>query len=236
MAKDTFIFKRLEKKYPVSTAQKEKLLTMIEDKLVPDEYGKSTVCSLYLDTPTHLLIRNSIEAKCYKEKLRLRSYGVPNGDTKVFLEIKKKFQGVVYKRRVSMTLDEAKAYIDGGESPIKSQIMSEIDYAMRFYGQPKPSILIAYEREAFYVKGLPNVRLTFDSGIRYRNEDLLLEKGNHGELLLPDDRLILEIKTDGAMPLWLSAALGKCKILPSSFSKCGNAYAVIMKNKIKVAN
>jgi len=233
---DQMIFKRHEIKYMITTDQLELIKKEFEKHMIADEHGESTICSLYFDTPSFQLIRRSIEHPVYKEKLRLRSYGVPNGDTKVFLEIKKKFQGVVYKRRVSMTLDEAKAYIDGGESPIKSQIMSEIDYAMRFYGQPKPSILIAYEREAFYVKGLPNVRLTFDSGIRYRNEDLLLEKGNHGELLLPDDRLILEIKTDGAMPLWLSAALGKCKILPSSFSKCGNAYAVIMKNKIKVAN
>ena len=233
MAKDLYIFKRVEKKYRVSTLQKERLLDIIGDKLIPDEHGKSTVCSLYLDTPTYLLIRNSIEARTYKEKLRLRSYGVPTGDTRVFLEIKKKFEGVVYKRRVSMSLDEAKTYINGGGSPIKSQIMSEIDYAMKFYGYPKPSILVAYEREAFYVKGLPNVRLTFDSGIRYRNEELFLEKGNHGTRILPDDQLVLEIKTDGAMPMWLSAALGECGILPSSFSKCGTAYGIIQKNKTK---
>lgn len=230
MAKDTFIFKRVEKKYRISTAQKDKLLAMISDKLVPDEYGKSTVCSLYLDTPSYLLIRNSIEAKTYKEKLRLRSYGVPTGDTRVFLEIKKKFDGVVYKRRVSMSLDAAKEYINGGESPIKSQIMSEIDYAMSFYGHPKPSILVAYEREAFYVKDDPNVRLTFDSNIRYRNEELFLEKGNHGNRIMPEDELILEIKTSGAMPLWLSSALCELGIFPSSFSKCGNAYRIIFEN------
>lgn len=236
MAKDIYIFKRVEKKYRVNTAQKDKLLALIGDKLIPDEHGKSTVCSLYLDTPSFLLIRNSIEAGAYKEKLRLRSYGVPKGDTRVFLEIKKKLNGVVYKRRVSMTLDEAKAYINGGESPIKSQIMSEIDYAMGFYSHPKPSILIAYEREAFYVKDFPSLRLTFDSSIRYRNEELFLEKGNHGACILPDEELVLEIKTDGAMPMWLSAALGQCNILPSSFSKCGNAYRLIVSNKIKVAN
>lgn len=235
MAKDTFIFKRVEKKYRISVEQKDKLLEAFGDKLVPDEYGKSTVCSLYLDTPSYLLIRNSIEAKTYKEKLRLRSYGVPNGDTRVFLEIKKKFDGVVYKRRVSMSLDAAKAYIDGGESPIKSQIMSEIDYAMNFYGHPKPSILIAYEREAFYVKEDPNVRITFDGNIRYRNEELFLEKGNHGIHILPEGELILEIKTAGAMPMWMSAALCELGIFPSSFSKCGTAYRIIFE-KTKVAN
>ncbi len=235
MAKDTFIFKRTEKKYRINTAQKEKLLAIIEDKLYPDEHGKSTVCSLYLDTPSYLLIRNSIEARTYKEKLRLRSYGVPDGNTRVFLEIKKKFEGVVYKRRVSMPLDKAMAYINGGESPLQSQIMSEIDYAMGFYGHPKPSILVAYEREAFYVKEDPNVRLTFDSNIRYRNEDVYLEKGNHGTKILPDGDLVLEIKTAGAMPLWLSSALCELGIFPSSFSKCGNAYRMIFENN-KVAN
>lgn len=227
MAKDLYIFKRVEKKYRINTAQMQTLLARVGQYLIPDEHGKSTICSLYLDTPTYLLIRNSIEARTYKEKLRLRSYGVPTGDSRVFLEIKKKYKGVVYKRRVSMTLDQAKTYMASGVSPIQSQIMSEIDYAMQFYGNPQPSILVAYEREAFYVKDLPNVRLTFDGNIRYRNTDLFLENGNHGTAILPQGELVLEIKTDGAMPLWLSAALNECNILPSSFSKCGNAYRMI---------
>ena len=235
MAKDTFVFKRFEKKYRINTEQKDKLLSIIENKLFPDEHGRSTICSLYLDTPSYLLIRNSIEAKDYKEKLRLRSYGVPKGDTCVFLEIKKKFEGIVYKRRVSMPLDTAKSYINGGESPIQSQIMSEIDYAMHFYGNPKPSILVAYEREAFYVKEKPSVRLTFDSNIRYRTDELYLEKGNHGTLILPENQLVLETKTDGAMPLWLSSALCELGLFPSSFSKCGNAYRKIFE-KTRVAN
>ena len=133
MAKDLYIFKRVEKKYRVSTLQKERLLDIIGDKLIPDEHGKSTVCSLYLDTPTYLLIRNSIEARTYKEKLRLRSYGVPTGDTRVFLEIKKKFEGVVYKRRVSMSLDEAKTYINGGGSPIAEKPQDKILSGFTFH-------------------------------------------------------------------------------------------------------
>ncbi len=235
MAKDLFIFKRVEKKYRISTEKQLKLLSLMGDKLIPDEHGKSTVSSIYLDTPTHLLIRNSIEAREYKEKLRLRSYGVPKGDTKVFLEIKKKFKGVVYKRRISTSLDSAMAYINGGKVPLQSQIMSEIDYAMRFYGHPTPSIMVSYEREAYYLKENPNVRLTFDSGIRYRTEDLLLENGNHGAMLLPEGELVLEIKTDGAMPVWMSRILDECGIYPSSFSKCGNAYRTIVASKSKVA-
>ncbi len=221
---DIYIFRRVEKKYRVTQQEKDALLSEIGSYLTPDPHGRSTICSLYLDTPDFLLIRNSIDARTYKEKLRLRSYGTPSGESKVFLEIKKKFKGVVYKRRVSMTLKQAEEYIVGGICPESSQIMDEIEYAMNFYRRPKPRVLIAYERDAYFVENTPTLRLTFDSKIRYRAEDLFLEHGTEGEKILPDGEYILEIKTDGAMPLWLSHALAKCNILPSSFSKYGNAY------------
>ncbi len=230
---DIYTFKRVEKKYRVTAQDKENLLSEIGDHLIPDSHGKSTICSLYLDTPDFLLIRNSIAARTYKEKLRIRSYGTPDENGRVFFEIKKKFKGVVYKRRVSMTLAQAENYIEHGLRPEESQIMSEIDYAMGFYRQPKPRMLIAYERDAFYVKDMPNLRITFDSNIRYRQEDLFLEHGNKGKTLLPEDVYIMEVKTDGAMPLWLSHALAKCEILPSSFSKYGTAYNEQLAIKLK---
>lgn len=221
---DICTFKRVEKKYLISLDEKNALLSLISERLIPDPHGKSTICSLYLDTPDYRLIRRSIEAKTYKEKLRLRSYGVPKPDDKVFFEIKKKFKGVVYKRRVKMTLREAASYLQDGKKPEESQIMSEIDYAMKFYGHPDPKMLIAYEREAYFVKDKPNLRLTFDSGVRYREDALFLEKGNDGKTILPEGKFILEVKTDGAMPLWLSHALDRCGIFPASFSKYGTAY------------
>ena len=102
--------------------------------------------------------------------------------------------------------------------------MDEIDYAMSFYRHPKPKMLIAYERDAFYVKDMPNLRLTFDSAIRYRENDLFLEHGSRGTEIIGRDEYILEIKTDGAMPIWLAKALSRLMILPSSFSKYGTAY------------
>ena len=227
--KNVMIFRRIEKKYRVSDAQKKLLLDEIGPRLVPDIHGQSTISSLYLDTPDHLLIRNSIDAKAYKEKLRLRSYGTPNADSEVFLELKKKYDGVVYKRRVVMTLAEAEQYIDSGETTQSSQIMREIDYAMGFYRYPKPAMLIAYEREAFSVQDMPNLRLTFDTSVRYRDTRLFLESGTAGKTILPEDISILEIKTDGAMPLWLSHALDDCEIRPSSFSKYGTAYLDTLK-------
>lgn len=231
MSEELCIFQRIEKKYQLSQQQKQQLLDAVSDYLIPDEHGRSTVCSLYLDTPDHLLIRNSIDAEAYKEKLRLRSYGTPKPDSVVFLELKKKYKGVVYKRRVSMSLEAAEHYIESGEKPMDTQIMKEIDYAMRFYHNPKPAMMIVYEREAYYVKDMPNLRLTFDVSVRYRDQDLLLEDGTKGEKIIPDDTVLLEIKTDGAMPVWLSHALDQCGIRPSSFSKYGTAYLETMKKE-----
>lgn len=226
---DIYIFRRVEKKYCISVAQKDRLLSEIGAFLLPDRYGKSTVCSLYLDTPDRRIIRNSIEAKgldkpAYKEKLRLRSYGTPTAESRVFLEIKKKFKGVVYKRRVVMSLAEANRYLTGGEKPFESQIMSEIDYAIHFYRNPGPAMITACEREAYTVKDIPNLRLTFDRSVRARDTDLDLAHGAKGTLLLPEDQILLEVKTDGAMPLWLSHALDRNRLFPTSFSKYGTAY------------
>ena len=218
------IFQRIEKKYRLSRLQRQMLLGEIGGRLLPDVYGRSTVLSLYLDTPDHLLIRNSLDAGAYKEKLRLRSYGTPRADSAVFLELKKKYKGVVYKRRVSMTLRDAERYFRTGEAAGDSQIMREIDYAMDFYRRPAPAMLIACEREAFTAKEAPDLRLTFDENIRARDSALRLDLGSAGTRILPEQEILLEIKTGGAMPLWLSGALDRCRIRPSSFSKYGAAY------------
>lgn len=225
------IFKRVEKKYKITEEAYGQLLTLISDRLIPDKYGKSTICSLYLDTPDFRLIRNSIEAIAYKEKLRFRSYGLPERDRPVFFELKKKYKGTVYKRRVSMTYEEAKKYIYEGIKPFDSQIMRELDYAMTLYGRPKPAAMILYEREAFFVKDLPALRLTFDRNVRYRFSDLTPEGGDGGTRLLPDGFVLLEVKTDGAMPVWLSRALDTCHIYPTKFSKYGKSYLECLQNK-----
>ena len=228
---DIMIFKRYEKKYLISRYEYDKLMSVIGEHLTPDVHGRNTICSLYLDTPDFLLIRNSIDAISYKEKLRLRSYGVPEFGKPIFFEIKKKYKGVVYKRRVSMTQDHAAEYIESGVIPFDSQIMREIDYLMKFYRNPKPNVCILCEREAFFDKENPSVRLTFDENLRYRygfpNSDNIAE----GTPIVQNDEYILEIKTPGAMPLWLAQALSECKIYPRSFSKYAHAYYDIMKQE-----
>lgn len=224
MANEICIFKRVEKKYMLTVRQKDRLLGYIENELLPDPYGKSTICSAYLDTPQHLIIRNSLDARSYKEKLRIRSYGTPEMDSNVFFELKKKYMGLVYKRRAVMNMSQAISFAENGIPPFQSQIISEIGYALNFYGHPQPAVMIAYEREAYFVKELPNLRLTFDTNVRYRTENPLPCYGDGGKQILPSDRVLLEIKTDGAMPISFSRALDKCGILPISFSKYGTAY------------
>ncbi len=234
MAKDNFIFKRVEKKYLLTEREREALLQKIAPMLVPDKYGHSTISSLYLDTPDFRIIRASIEAKecghAYKEKLRLRTYGTPSEDSKTFLEIKKKYKGVVYKRRISLPHADAMEYIRGVAKPPDSQIMREIDYAMNYYAGIRPAAVVSYERDAFFVRDLPALRITFDENVRYRADELDLTLGDHGKILLPKGFTLMEIKTDGAMPLWLSAALDECKIFPISYSKYGTAYADMNKS------
>jgi hypothetical protein len=225
------IFKRIEKKYLLSEAQYAALFQRIGAHLRPDEYGRSTVLSLYLDTPDRRIIRSSIEAVDYKEKLRLRSYGTARADSAVFLELKKKYGGVVYKRRAAMTLGEAERYLRTGIKPFDSQIMAEIDWAMRLYGRPGAAMLIACEREAWFDEAHPDLRLTFDRNIRCRENELRLDRGSAGTGLLPGDTVLLEIKTAGAMPLWLADALDAEGILPGSFSKYAEAYLRTLEDK-----
>lgn len=218
------IFKRREKKYLLNAREYEALMSKIKNDLVPDKHGRSTLCSLYLDTPDFLLIRNSIDAVSYKEKLRMRSYGAPSEDKKLFFEIKKKYNGVVYKRRVSMTKADALEYIESGVPPIDSQIMREIDYLMNFYRKPKPNVCILCEREAYFLRESSDVRLTFDQNLRYRRGFPNESNIRDGTPIINDGEYILEIKTSGAMPLWLARALSECKIYPKSFSKYAHAY------------
>ncbi len=231
----TFVFKRIEKKYLLPREACLYLKKRIGGYLVPDSYGKSTICSVYLDTPDYRLIRASAEAVNYKEKIRLRSYGtLLSADDRVFLEIKKKYDGTVYKRRESMTLREAEAYLAEGIIPFDSQIMRELHYAMKFYHWPNPAAAIFYEREAFFDRSNPDLRLTFDTDVRFRTDRLSLADGSEGKPMMPEDTVLLEVKSAGGMPLWLADVLDAAEIYPVSFSKYGTAYRDIVKNKTAV--
>ena len=165
------VFKRYEKKYMMDRTQYEAIREALDERMEPDQFGRSTICNIYYDTDQFDLIRASLEKPAYKEKLRLRSYGVPDGDSTVFLELKKKYQGIVYKRRTQMTLREAQEYLEEGRRPREdSQILREIDYFLQYYTL-YPKVMIAYDRVALYGKEDPALRVTFDEKIRWRDWD-----------------------------------------------------------------
>lgn len=204
--------------------------------MTEDNYGLHTICSIYFDTDDNRLIRNSIEKPLYKEKLRLRSYGVPtNDDFEVFLELKKKYKGIVYKRRQALTLSAAKGYIQNDLLPADSQIFREIDY-FRSYYSAYPKIFIAYDRIAMAGNSDTNLRMTFDFRIRCRRNDLDLQAGDHGTELLSSGSVLMEIKIPGAMPIWLCSALSQLKLYPVSFSKYGQFYIKELKGEYKICS
>ena len=222
-----YVFKRYELKYILDSAQYAAIKAEIEKRLSPDEFGRNTVQSLYYDTPDNRLIRASIEKPAFKEKLRVRCYNLNDDDKNVYVEMKRKYDGVVYKRRIACKEGEVAALLNGAAQTDgktqASQIGKELDYFTRFYGNLVPKILILCEREAFCDKE-SDLRVTFDENIRYRADDLNFYSSLDGENLLPDDCVLMELKSGSAFPLWLCRILGEQNIRKQSFSKYGSAY------------
>lgn len=221
------VFQRHEIKFLLDSRQRGILERAMRGHMRADEYGESSICSLYYDTPDHRLIRRSLEKPDYKEKLRLRSYGTAKRDDMIFVELKKKYNGVVYKRRVSMKEREATAYLAGrAPLPEDSQIGREIDWFRKYYGGLIPAMYLSYDRVAYFCPEDDDLRVTLDRNIRWRTDELTLTKAPGGEALLRPDQSLLEIKTAAAMPLWLVKALGEGQMRKTSFSKYGTAYTI----------
>jgi SPX domain-containing protein involved in vacuolar polyphosphate accumulation len=227
--KNQLIFLRYELKYLINEEQYTAIIGEIKSRTHPDEYGESSILSLYYDTDDSLLIRRSIEHPSYKEKLRLRSYGVPDEAKDVFVELKKKYDGVVYKRRIKLPAADAVDYLSGERQLTHTQISDEIDYFKKFYKGLRPAMLLCYDRVAYYGDG--GLRITFDSNICWRDDDLDLQKGGYGEALLDTGERIMEIKTGGAIPMWLTKLLSEYRIYKTTFSKYGSAYTQAKKAK-----
>ena len=218
-------FKRYEKKYLISEKKYQLLRERLKNRLHIDGFGKVTICNVYFDTPDHHLIRKSLEKPVYKEKLRLRSYGVPSKDYGVFVELKKKYKGIVYKRREKMEITKAENYLYENIQVDKStQITKEIDWFIHFYKQLLPAMYISYDRIALCSKEDSEFRVTFDNNIRWREEELFLTAGVFGTPLLEEGERLMEVKIPGTMPIWFSHILDELEIYPISFSKYGRGY------------
>lgn len=219
------VFKRYELKYLITLEQKKKILEAMEPYMNLDQYGRTTIRNIYYDTDNYRLIRHSLEKPAYKEKLRVRSYKKADSQSKVFVELKKKYKHVVYKRRHSMPEDEAMRWLAGMEHCKETgQIVDEIDYFREYYQTLHPAVYLSYEREAYYCKEGTDFRVTFDENILFRQEKISLQEEAWGTSLLPEGMAIMEIKCSGGIPLWMTYILAEEKIYKTSFSKYGTAY------------
>lgn len=226
------VFNRYEHKYILNEQTYARLQDALEQHMTLDPYNIDrkpyTITNLYYDTPDDYLIRASLSDPVYKEKLRLRAYGVPEKDSKAFLEIKKKYDGLVNKRRTALSLDEAYVFADTGIRPEKkaymnAQVVREIAYFLE-HRRVSPKLYIAYDRVAYFEKGNDDLRISFDRNIRTRRNELRLESGDYGEKLLADGYVLMEVKTSLAKPLWLCQLLSALEIRRQSFSKYGTEF------------
>lgn len=233
------VFERHEKKYLITSTQWNELLQELKPYMQLDEHGKHLITNVYYDTENWYLIRHSMSKPIYKEKVRLRSYGVPAKTEQTYLEIKKKFDGVVYKRRTAMRLKDAERFL--GHQPFlettqNKQMMREFETVLAFYPDLKPTMYISYERLAYFGKQDKSIRITFDQTILYRTKDLSLASGSYGKPLLPRDHVLMEIKIGGAMPVWLARILSEKQIYPAKFSKYANGYQDHLKQQAVETN
>lgn len=230
------IFRRTEIKYLLTEKQVQELMWLIEPYLKKDQYFKGTNCSVYFDSDNRYLAIHSLEKPLYKEKVRVRSYGVPKLSDTVFVEIKKKYKGIGGKRRIPVKLSDFYNYLETGKLETDSPVIkAELDECFKRY-RLKPTMFLAYDRTSYCGKDDPTFRLTFDRNVRSRNTDLRLEKGDRGQKFFTDDKVVMEVKALNRYPLFFVRALSKLKIYPASFSKYGRVTEkVIYKQPVVTA-
>ncbi|PYI53741.1 polyphosphate polymerase domain-containing protein [Paenibacillus flagellatus] len=226
------VFNRYENKYLLDDAAYRRFYDRLLDHMELDDYNKHhsfySIGNLYFDTENDALIRQSLAKPKYKEKLRLRAYGVPGPEEKVYLELKKKVFGLVNKRRTAFALDEAYRFVATKTAPelrpyMNEQVIHEIEYVLQRYDLV-PKVYLAYDRKALFCKNSRDLRITFDTNIRSRRYDLKLECGDYGEPLLESGRWLMEVKAEKTIPIWLSQLLAEHGMYRTSFSKYGNEY------------
>ena len=228
------VFQRYELKYLLTREQQQRLQKVMQPYMKPDNHGAATVRNLYFDTDTYLLIRRSIEKPVFKEKMRIRCYETASAQSTVFVELKRKYKQMVYKRRIAMPLEQAHAWVRGkADCAQESQIAGEIAYFLALYRTLQPTVFLSYKRQAFYARDGSQLRVTFDEDILCRQEDLSLSSEAYGTPLLPDGFVLMEIKCAGGIPLWLTAFLSGEGIRKTSFSKYGTAYCTMIFPKLQ---
>lgn len=179
----------------------------------------------YFDNSHFRIINISITKPKYKEKLRMRAYTYPlKQEDIVFLELKKKFDRKVNKRRVALSYQDYLNLVNNHLIPevktaLEKQILNEIVYHIKT-NEVKPAATLIYDRVAL-VSEDGSLRVTFDKNINYL-------KDNNKTLVLKNDLILMEIKPLRAVPLWLAEILSDLGLYANSFSKYGVAYEKII--------
>lgn len=232
------VFNRYENKYLMDNQMFYAIYNRLLDYMEPDEYNENdkfySISNIYFDTEHHSLVRNSLSKPKYREKLRIRAYGIPHNEANVYLELKKKVFGLVNKRRTALKLSEAYHFVKTGREPefkegMNKQVIQEIKYFLQRYVL-QPKVYIAYDRIALFCIRNRDLRITFDTNIRTRRYDLMLENGDHGEDLLSSGQWLMEVKAERTIPVWLSRMLSEHRMFRTSFSKYGNEYKKSLSN------
>lgn len=225
----SLVFNRFEKKYVLSIDVYHEildklLLKMNLDKNNVDEFMK--VQSIYFDTDNNDYIRNSISKPYYKEKIRIRGYNFIDSDSELFLEVKRKIDGKVNKRRTNIKLSDIDNLIENNtieynNEYMNKQVLNEINYILN-RDHLLPKLFVSYERCAL-VDNHSDLRITFDKNITGSSNKISFNIKTDQQLL-NSKLMIMEVKTCYGMPRWLLEIIENNDIKKASFSKYGTSY------------
>jgi hypothetical protein len=227
----TAFFQRYEQKYLLNTFQYHEIITVLNEYACKDEYELSKIYSIYYDNDKFGITRNSLNKSVYKEKLRLRSYGIPKVGDVVYLELKKKLKGITYKQRIPMPFTGMEQCLNfRPDNDHFDYIHNEIAWVLNYY-KPFPQFMVCYNRRSFRGTEDKFLRITFDTNIRWRTSGLDFSRGPCGSPLLDEDKYLMEIKVENSIPFYLTARLAGLKIFPFSFSKFRSVYECLLNER-----
>ena len=228
------VFTRYEKKFLITKGQAASLVAALNERMKPDLYDSYWVQNLYFDTENWDVIHTSMQRPYYKEKMRLRYYGTPDGASEAYLELKKKYAGVVYKRRIALPLAAITSPLEEVLASHQTQIAKELDFYLRT-NKVSQKMFVAYRRRAFSCDEHPGLRLTLDTDIRYRSDELHFQEPNEGRIVLSDDYQLMEIKFPASIPLWLARLCSENGIFATTYSKYARCFTnyVLLENAKK---
>ena len=218
------LFDRYELKYLVHAKQAAALLDDLEPYVKRDKNagadGYYKITSLYLDSPELAAYWEKLDGEKYRRKVRVRTYGAGAADA--FIEIKQRLNLGVAKRRTKLPVAAAestlRALCTGRHEP-GDAVLDEV-YVLAKTERLRPTVIVSYNRAAFFDAWRRDLRITFDRNLKYRVHDLSLQGDpTRGRWFLPPDWYVLEVKFDRILPSWLCTALNRHDLKLERISK-----------------